>query len=820
MRRRPALSLLSLILPLGAVQPLAAQTVYTPYHFITIAGAPGVRGGADGAGPDARFYGPEGLAVDGAGNVYVADTNNDTIRRLTPAVSGGVTTWTVTTLAGTAGASGYVDATGPAARFHQPVGIFIDGGGTVCVDDNQPFVNNVTPINSYDTKTSFSSTTAVLREITPGGVVTTAPTDTPANQVKVCLAAGTYAQAPDGRQFAAQLESSLGGNFTVILEYNGIFPCPSATAILASSGAVTSAQTQAGLLNVLMNGSGYSDGAGGSANETLAMGLAVDGSGNVFVADTGDHLIRKITRTLTGGVESWYVTTLGGVPLVSGSADGTGAAARFNNPIGVAVDAKGNLYISDATNNTIRMGIPDTGPVAGNGTASTTLGRAVTFTLPVTDPFGDPVTCAITGTTGGAATLAGNQATFTPSAAGTGTVSYTASDGYVTSGTGTVTISTVLPKPVITLQAVSQTVAGGRSVAFSAGAAGFPAPAYQWTLNGSTTIPGASVTTDAILLISPATAADAGTLACTATNPAGTATTTATLAVVTDPNPGHLTNVSARGNVGSGSGILIGGFSIAGSGTKTVLVRGIGPGLNYAFAPFPGYVPDTQLGLFLGPNPATTPGGAVIQNAAWGSPGYPGAPDQATLAAAMSALGAYGLQAGSHDTALLVSLGGTAAYTAEVSGVGAETGIGVVEVYDADSAAPAVRLDNLSARSFVGTGGNILFGGFVVGGNTAETVLIRAVGPSLALAPFDLAGVLAQPVLTLYSGNTPIYSNASWGGDPVLAAAEATVGAYALPSNSADSLLLVTLPPGGYSVQVSGANGATGIATVEIYEVP
>jgi hypothetical protein len=98
-------------------------------------------------------------------------------------------------------------------------------------------------------------------------------------------------------------------------------------------------------------------------------------------------------------------------------------------------------------------------------------------------------------------------------------------------------------------------------------------------------------------------------------------------------------------------------------------------------------------------------------------------------------------------------------------------------------------------------------------------VLIRGIGPGLN-TEFGLAGYLVEPVLTLYSGGTAIYSNTVWGGDPVLAAAEATVGAYAIPSSSLDALLLVTLPPGGYTAQITGLNGTTGLAVVEIYEVP
>jgi hypothetical protein len=98
-------------------------------------------------------------------------------------------------------------------------------------------------------------------------------------------------------------------------------------------------------------------------------------------------------------------------------------------------------------------------------------------------------------------------------------------------------------------------------------------------------------------------------------------------------------------------------------------------------------------------------------------------------------------------------------------------------------------------------------------------VLIRAIGPGLN-STFGLPGILAQPVLTLFSGGTVIQSNTGWGGDPVLVSAMATVGGYPLGSTSTDSVLLVTLSPGGYTAQISGVHGTTGIATVEIYEVP
>jgi hypothetical protein len=129
------------------------------------------------------------------------------------------------------------------------------------------------------------------------------------------------------------------------------------------------------------------------------------------------------------------------------------------------------------------------------------------------------------------------------------------------------------------------------------------------------------------------------------------------------------------------------------------------------------------------------------------------------------------------------------------------------------------RLINLSNRGVVGTGTNILITGFVVGGSTARTVLIRASGP--ALAPFLVSGFLADPQLMLYAGPTLLGANQGWGGASAIAQAAASVGAFAWPSpSSADSALLLTLPPGAYTAEVSGFTGDTGIALVEVFEVP
>ena len=108
----------------------------------------------------------------------------------------------------------------------------------------------------------------------------------------------------------------------------------------------------------------------------------------------------------------------------------------------------------------------------------------------------------------------------------------------------------------------------------------------------------------------------------------------------------------------------------------------------------------------------------------------------------------------------------------------------------------------------------------MVGGTTGETLLIRAIGPTLAAPPYNGTGYITNPQLTLYAGPTPIYSNTGWGNDATISAAFGTVGAFALNPTSADSVLLVTLPPASnYTAQVSGVNNGTGIALMEIYEL-
>ena len=334
---------------------------------------------------------------------------------------------------------------------------------------------------------------------------------------------------------------------------------------------------------------------------------------------------------------------------------------------------------------------------------------------------------------------------------------------------------------------------------------------YQWFWDGDP-IAGA---TDSTYVIYDATAANHGSYTCVATNSSGAVESdAATLNVVTDPKPGRLIDLSCRAQVGTGVNQLIAGYVVGGQGTsgsEPVLVRASGP----ALAPFgvPGVLADPLLTL----NSST---GILATNDGWDG--------NAQVASAAALVGAFTwTSTSSHDSALLESLP-SGDYTAQITGASGDSGVALAEVYDATlpgAYTPASpRLINISARAQVGTAGNILIAGFVIGGTTSKTVLIRGCGP--ALAAFGLSGTLPDPQMQLFKSNadgtsTLVQADTGWGGDIQIAAAAANVGAFTWgTSPTPDSAILITLPPGSYTAQVSGKNGDSGLALVEIYEVP
>lgn len=362
--------------------------------------------------------------------------------------------------------------------------------------------------------------------------------------------------------------------------------------------------------------------------------------------------------------------------------------------------------------------------------------------------------------------------------------------------------------PVFTTQPISVTEASG-TVALDAVASN--SPTYQWFLNGSTPLAGA---TGPILVLGNATAS-AGTYTCVATNAVGSAASDpATITVISTTDLGRLVSLSARAAVGASPNLLFAGFASgpAGqvSGMEPVLIRASGPALSLSPFNLPGTLPDPELQLF---NEAQ----AVIgSDTGWGAN-----PQVISAAAAVGAFSWGNLP--TKDSALLASLP-PGPFTAQVSGASGDTGLSIAEIYDATPSGTYTRsmprLVALSARADVGTGPNILFGGFAIGGSTARTVLIRASGP--ALIPLGVTGTLPDPQVVLFnSAGAVMASNIGWGANSQIMSAAAAVGAFpwgSLPTN--DSALLITLPAGGYTAQVSGVSGDTGQSIVEVYEVP
>ncbi len=268
---------------------------------------------------------------------------------------------------------------------------------------------------------------------------------------------------------------------------------------------------------------------------------------------------------------------------------------------------------------------------------------------------------------------------------------------------------------------------------------------------------------------------------------------------------GVLRNVSTRGLVGTGERVLVAGFVVAGDQPKRLLLRAVGPSL--ASLGVTGVLANPNLQLYRGQS-------VINQNDDWGN--------NAEAQAAAAQVGAFPLPAGSLDSALVVTLN-PGIYTAVVSGVSAGTGVALVEVFDLDVPEPftAQKVLNLSTRGDVGAGGRALVVGFVVNGTSAKKVLVRAAGP--VLGALGVSGALTDPFLRIFQGSTVIRENDNWESGNNLALlreGSAKTGAFALPAGSKDAALLLTLPPGSYTAQVSGVGGTTGISLVEVYEVP
>ncbi len=546
----------------------------------TIAGMAGFTGTSDGTGSEARFNSPQGVAVDGAGNIYVSDTFNHTIRMISP---GGV----VTTLAGVAGSSGTVDANGSTARFFGPTALAVDSSGTVFVSD--------------------SSNHSIRRMSTSRDVTTVAGLSGASG-----FADGTGTSARFSLPSGLALDAS--GNLYVADSLNQVIRR------VTTGGTVT---TVAGLAG----NAGINDGIGVIARFNRPTGLALDNSGNVFITDTFSSTIRKLVITTS------EVTTIAGLAVTTGSTDGAGSTARFNQPVGIAVDINGNIYIADTRNHTIRRsgspiaaqiqthptskvgavgqnvtftavatGAPSPGyqwqraaadspgnfqnifndatysgvntgtltvmavtsvmngdqfrvianngvqPVATSGAATLTVGTAPVFTSPSTATFqagkSNSFTVASTSSTSvsysatglpswatidsGTGVLSGNPPNTDGSPV---TLTLTANNGISASQTFTLFITPAEVAPVIATQPAGATLERGQTATFSVAVTGTAPFTYQWRRNG-VAISGATSSTLSLPNVQPGMA---GTYTVVVTNVAGPATSSPAILTVNTP---------------------------------------------------------------------------------------------------------------------------------------------------------------------------------------------------------------------------------------------------------------------------------------------
>jgi sugar lactone lactonase YvrE len=693
----------------------------------TFAGLAGTSGAVDGTGAAARFHTPTRLDIDSAGSIYVADRDNGSIRRVT---SAGV----VTTIAGTLNTIGFQDGISSTARFSSPTGVALDRSGNIWIADGNNSAIRRMSAGSITTVAGFSGIgfadgmrnlagffmpigvaadsngnvyvadnyNQTIRKILPDGTVST-----------VAGTARARGSADGGLgtahfRFPHSVAVDTGGNLYVADNDNNTIRK------IDTAGVVSTLAGAAGI-------SGTTDGAGSTARFNGPEQVAVDRSGNVFVADCYNHAIRRITPQ---GVVSTYA----GQPGLSGTADGAVSDAKFNFPTGVAVDGDNNVYVADSFSHVIRKissaGIVSTmAGVSGSAADLDGRGASARFTYPyylavdsagklfVTEQITNVVrTVAPDGTVttiGGSGNLGyvdsvGSSARFY----GTGGIAVDSLGNIYVADTNNNVIRRAglvgpsnPPSAIKNLSVRANVAAGDRLIvgftmngpknalirAVGPGLAPFlsgitlaanprlelyngaalAASNDDWGGTSSLTNANASVgafplgTLDAALLAP----VDGGRSAHILTTGAGLG-----LVEVYDAGPSgslaRLTNVSARYQVGTGSDTLVAGFVIQGSGPKTVLIRGSGPSLRSLFG-VGDAMSDPLIKLF------NSQQQVIATNDNW----------DPRLAAAAQQVGAFDLVTGTKDAVLMIALM-PGAYSAELSGADGGTGNGLIEVYE------------------------------------------------------------------------------------------------------------------------------------------
>jgi sugar lactone lactonase YvrE len=767
-------------------------------------------GSADGIGSAALFSFPLGVAVDRAGFVYVADGDNGTIRQVSP---GGV----VTTVAGSVAEMVLADGVGAAVGFYSPAGIAVDSADNLYIAD---------------------SGNSTIRKGVPGPPSSPALAAQPLGQTvwagQAATFSATVAAVPDPT-FQWQVSTDGGGTWSNLTDGNGI--SGSATAVLNVDGlngnqykcvvsnSVGSVTTSSAALVTIANEAytfttlagtrpGGTDGTGSAASFNNPEGVAVDSLGNIFIADNENDTIRRITPP---GV----VTTLAGTAGQIGSADGTGGAAQFSHPEGVAVDISGNVYVADTWNNTIRK-ITTAGVVttlagtAGQGGSADGTGDAAQLNYPTgvaVDNQGnlyvaDAENFKIRKITPGrvVSTLAGSGISgFLDGASSVAQFYYPARVAVDQSGNVYVADTGAFPVSVPLDQS-------GNVYASDIGEIRKVTPA-------------GSVTTLARGVESRGVAVDsAGFVYVVANNVIEKLTPDGSVSTIAGGAQGNVDGTGIAAQFSSPGGIAVDGAGsvyVADTGNDTIrkgssIITG---------QPVSQTVATGGTVVF-----TVTAGGSVQTSSLAFSKGV-----SAMATAPTTYAWEFNGQALSDGNGIFGSTGpqlviqhATAANNGDYvciveNSAGKATSDSASLLVEATSNPGSVS--SASSRAYVGTGDNILIGGFYIVGSTSATVLVQAIGPTLAEEPYNVTGTLQHPALTIHQNqngkDVVLYSNTGWGSNPVLLAAAAAVYAQpVLTAGAADSEVLLTLPPGGYTAEVTGADGGTGVALCAIYQLP
>lgn len=957
-----------------SIRKITAAGVITPF-----AGLAGTSGSADGPGGSARFHHINGVTVDHVGNVFVADWGNHTVRKISPE---GV----VSTLAGLAGSAGYRDGVSGEARFYNPAGVAVDAAGNLYVAENwNPAVRKVTPSGVVSTVAGmetarglaggsniyvpFSTINGIAIDsvgnlyVTDGGRISewsdggnhTIRKITPAGIISILAGDVGRGWSADGSGSSAWFRKPQGvavdsnGNVFVADTFNGTIRR------IAPTGVVSTVAGRAGQF-------GSADGPGGVARFRHPYALAVDRTGTLFVSDEYDNSVRKGIPSpmpcimvqpppspYVGGGQTWalQVTAIGLEPLSfqwfkdgEPISDATNSVLVFSrlsrvdagwytvvvsNPAGsIASDVSvltvhNNLSYKLTDLGTLGLGrdgleqsaayalnnsgqivggssesaflwsggvmtklplyystsasataINDAGQVVGNWQAGTSIYGAFLYskgaaTILDANPRGNDTWASeindsglIVGTNDLLSRLGFSRACFWTEGRQTLlTVPVSAglrgddSSATAVNNRGEIVVCTQGGRAFLYAngemnglvspfgwtaatdindrgQIVGSASFGGGRHAFlytdgvmrDLGKLGGHTSSRATGINASGEIVGFSSrqqdgypTTERAFIYAGGVMSDLNDLAegapnwvflrANAINDCGQIVGSGTTPLgyqhaflLTPITSSRLSNFSVRTTVGVGQ-LLAAGFHVAGGG-RDLLLRAIGPGL----APFlPATTPpagDPRLELY------DRASALVEVNDNW--------VDSPALRAALVNVGAFALAGHSLDATVLRNLAGR--HTVQWSAT--SSGVSLLEIYDVGTGIWP-RLVNVSAQILVGATGDAPVAGFVVAGTRAKTVLLRAVGPTLA--QFRVNSPVVDPRLQLFEGATLLAENDNWGGTIALSAAFAEAGAFALPPESKDAALIIRLPPGGYTVVISGVGNVTGTALVEIYDL-